>query len=146
MNEFEQIEKAILLTILFVLLFQCFYHALRSILASRWPKTNGEILSAKIQEDNKHEQTTWIPEVEFKYKVRGKEYYSNNLAFGFRPSFFFLSKWVLKKYENRPCVKVSYNPYRPQQAVLITGLQFFHLYYIGLFGGLLYFFGPELGL
>lgn len=143
----ESIFKLIFIVGLASFLLYVLIGALKSLFAMSWPKANGEVLYAGILEESDCEGSTFIPVIEFKYTVRGKVYKSNNFAFGFLASGFrFLSKSIFKKYRNRPYVKVSYNPKKPSQGVLLTGIRFFHIFDMGLIIGLFYVFGPKLGL
>jgi hypothetical protein len=40
----------------------------------------------------------------------------------------FLHYLFKKKYREKPYVKVAYNPMKPSESVLLTGIQFFHFY------------------
>jgi hypothetical protein len=146
-SDLEPIIKAIFLGVFILILLHTFYSALKSLFASSWPKANGEIVYAGILEEDDGESSTYKPVIEFKYKVKGKVYTSNTFAFGFMASSFrFLSSSIFKRYRNRPYVKVFYNPKKPSQGVLLTGIRFFHIFNVGIFGAILYFLGPMLGL
>lgn len=120
------------------------YSAFRSVVASGWPKADGEVTYAGIQEEDDGDGSTFLPVIEFKYKVRGKEYVSSNFAFGFGASGFrFLARSIFNRYKTRPFVKVAYNPRKPSEGVLLTGICFFHLFNAGLLGGILYLFGQK---
>ena len=114
---------------------------LRSVLACFWPKAKGEITYAGISEEYEADGSTFSPVIEYKYKVRGKEYHSDNFAYGFVSSGFkFVSNSIFKRYRNRPFVDVYYNPKNPKQSVLIVGVTMFHIFSISLFLALLYIF------
>ena len=125
---------------IFLVILNVLLGVLRSVAASTWPKVKGEVVYAGIQEEDDGESSTFMPVVEFKYKVRGRAYESTSFAFGFTASSFrFLSSSIYKKYRNRPYIKVYYNPKKPSQAVLLTGVRFFHIFDIALLSCILYF-------
>lgn len=140
----EEIIKLNFLVLLTGILIYFIYGALLNILAARWPKTSGRVLSSEIKRDDNAEVTTWSPLIEYKYEIKGQEYTSKNIAFGLFAGFKFLASPIYKDFQSDSQIEVSYNPKMPQQSVILTGLKFFHLFNIGLSGGILYFSVLEL--
>ncbi len=119
-----------------------------SLLATQWPKARGKVAYAGVDEDyDGSEGGSYKPVIEFKYTVRGKEYISNRFAFGFLSSGFkLLAIDIYRKYSNRPNVMVSYNPKKPQNSVLLTGIRLFHVVQLVFFSVMICVFGPWFGL
>lgn len=109
----------------------------RSLLAARWPKAKGEIISSKLDTYYANGMT-YKPAIEFMYVVRGKEYYSNRIAIGYSGvSVKSISTSIVNKYHVNKYVDISYNPKNPDYGVLITGVRLFHLVNIGFVGATL---------
>ena len=101
---------------------------LRSVIAFRWGKAKGEITYAAIDSKCDEDGCTFMPLIEYKYCVRGKEYHSKRFAFGYIESNDrFLAKAILNKFKNKSYVTVYFDPKNPKNAVLLRGIRIFHL-------------------
>jgi len=116
--------------------------------SERWPTTDG-VISAnwlKVIHNTKNGSNFYRPEIEYHYRVAGKDYVSARISFGFGDSYVSLpvAQQVLDRYPMRAAVKVSYDPADPPFAVLQPGrtedMEFLYkvqLGFIGVFGLLL---------
>jgi len=148
MDKLDFLFKLVICVAIYGGLVYTVLNMLYSLLATQWPKTPGEVAYAGVDEDyDGSEGSTYKPIIEFKYTVRGKEYTSNRLAFGFMyTGFKFLATDICRKYSNRPNIMVSYNSKKPQNSVLLTGLRLFHVVQLVSFSVIIYIFGPSFGL
>ncbi|MEY3788084.1 MAG: hypothetical protein RIQ94_748 [Pseudomonadota bacterium] len=114
-------------------LINTLFDVMRSLLALNWPKANGEVACSDILEDNDGEDRWFTPKIEYRYKVRGKEYHSHRIVFGsFVSVFKFKAKFVQEKLRVRQNVTVAYNAMTPSESVLYTGIHLFHVIDVGL--------------
>ncbi len=131
--DFDKITFFIFEAILYVALIHTLFNVMRSLFASKWPKANGEITYSEILEDHDEEGRWFTPKIEYRYKVRGKEYHSQRIAFGsFISVFKFSAKFVQNKYRVRQNITVAYNAMTPSESVLYTGIHLFHIIDVGL--------------
>jgi len=80
------------------MLIHAFYSAVRSQRASSWPKANGEVIYADIQEEDDHDSTSFYPVIEYRYKVGSREYRSKRVTFGtYETGFRFSALSIQKK-------------------------------------------------
>lgn len=140
----DSIEKSVFFIFFFALhalLAIQFWGISKSVLAYFWPKAKGEVIYAGIDTNYESDGNTYAPVVEYKYRVRGKEYCSRRFAYGYvASSFGFSASSIYKKYRNRLHVNVFYNPKRPSESVLLVGFRFFHLVNVVFLFGMLYIF------
>ena len=124
-----------------VLIFSI-WQLLRSVSASKWPKAEGEIIYSGVEEENDVDGSIYFkPNIEYKYSVLGKEYSSKKYAFGFNfisAPFRFFSNRVISKLRSKSVVSVSYNPKKPSESVLLTGIQLFHVFQVLIISIVLY--------
>jgi hypothetical protein len=113
---------------LILVLIHTLFNVMRSLFASKWPKANGEVTYSDILEDFDGEERSFNPKVEYRYEVRGKEYYSQRIIFGYFGSVFKLSaKFIQNKFRVKQHITVAYNAKTPSESVLYTGLHLFHI-------------------
>ena len=123
------------------MLFFSIWQVLKSIGASAWPKTKGEIIYSGVEEEYDLEGSTYKPSIEYKYIVNGKEYFSKTYAFGYMSSSFrFLSLNMINKFPSRSSVLVYYNSKKHSESVLLTGIRTFHMLQIIIICVVLYVF------
>lgn len=103
-------------------------------------------MNTAIREDYEAELRTWEPLVSYTYSVKKREYTSAKIAFGLSPWFWFQANAIVKKFSGSPNVMVSYNPNRPHQAVLMTGIKYFHILDLFFLTGFIWVLSVEIGI
>jgi len=118
--------------------------AIKSILTYTWPTVEGKILSVEIKEEPEPgELTIYSPIIEYEYIVNQKEYKSNRFAYGFMAnSTLSTTEEICEKFSIDEVVKVAYKPNKPEESILLRGIQSFHIKNILLFIVLLIVFWP----
>jgi hypothetical protein len=115
------------------------FSMLKSIAALSWPSVTGKILSLEKSLGSSISDDGSEVEVKYIYVVNAKEYFSKNLAFGYLGQIDFLTKRLHKKLKEKIYVPVYYNPKNPEQAVLLKGVQNFHIIFLIVHGSFLSF-------
>ena len=99
---------------------------LQSIKASGWKHTTGRVISSDVEEifyddleGGSGSEDKVI--VRYKYKVQGQQYESGRIVFGYE------SGNLRKKFVAASEVRVFYDPLKPENSVLLTGIQGFHI-------------------
>jgi hypothetical protein len=95
----------------------------RQLSAMNFPSTEGTILSSEVTDHEGEDGTTHGVSVRYAYSVGGHDYIGNRYRYDTSSSSD--SAWAYRVVEARPSgtkVKVFYNPSRPEDAVLATGL------------------------
>ncbi|MCL1080272.1 DUF3592 domain-containing protein [Parashewanella spongiae] len=109
--------------------------AFKAFLSNGWTETTGIILKSgkalRITESNTlHEKRSWKSlhiDMEYRYKVEGKEYRSTRVTFTdfvFKPESS-LNKLLQEYIENKQ-IRVFYNPKNPEKSVLVQGMSIFN--------------------
>ncbi|MDY6970610.1 MAG: DUF3592 domain-containing protein [Spirochaetota bacterium] len=104
--------------------------------SEKWPVVNGTVFLSKIE---KHENTTgkgvkrrttvsYLPKIEYKYSINGREYKSNNVVFGQSTEG---AGNIVQRYPKGKKVKVYYNPSDHATAVLEPGVGISSYLFIG---------------
>ena len=95
----------------------------RSNEVESWPTTNGRVESCKLVSNADGESTTYKVEVRYRYRVKGRKYAHDKLAFGYTASSGLSAhREILSRLENARSVTVRYDPMDPQTAVLSYGV------------------------
>jgi len=111
--------------------------AISSYRTKNWEQCIGELTKWDIYNDlGTEENRVMIKAFCYKYNVSGKEYEPDKIGFGFpRGSSSLSGKRVLDEIlANTPTVTVYYSPSNPQNSVLCTGIKYYHIEYIAMFG------------
>jgi hypothetical protein len=87
-----------------------------------WSETQGVALSADIKTHSDSDSTSYEPQVEYSYQVKGVDYRSSRRVIGDYSSGFGHAKKIIDRYPAGSSVKVYYNPRDPASAVLETGI------------------------
>jgi hypothetical protein len=88
-----------------------------------WPTAQGEFLERELAEDSDSDSTTYRVSVRYAYRVAGRRYESERLAFGYTGSSGRGSHQAIHdKLMRGETVLVRYNPADPAEAVLAYGL------------------------
>jgi hypothetical protein len=97
---------------------------LSNILALQWLRVPGEVVYTEITVNRDDDfQKIYSASIEYRYQVKGVEYFSSRYAFGYSGSRMqFLAKRLIKKYPPQSLVQVRVNPQKPSEAVLVAGL------------------------
>ncbi len=90
--------------------------------SGRWETTSGLITESALVKSSSKGGGSYIPQIQFEYSVGGQTYTSNQLIFGQGISGGNYAKRYIQKYQKGHEVSVSYNPVRPDQAVLERGI------------------------
>ena len=91
--------------------------------AEGWSETRGAITACELGEDSGSESTTWHVKVAYNYVVAGRTYSGSRIAFGYAGSSIREEHEALHaKLRDASVVRVRYNPTKPEEAVLGTGL------------------------
>ena len=104
--------------------------------SEKWPVVNGTVILSKIE---KRENTTgtgvkrrttvsYLPKIEFKYSIKGREYKSNNVVFGQSTEG---AGNIVQRYPKGEKVKVYYNPSDHATAVLEPGVSISSYLFLG---------------
>jgi hypothetical protein len=128
----EAIQKETIVAIIFLIIGMTFiFLSLRGIMKSKesinWSTTEGEILKSKTTSSTDFERgtKTFNVSIEYKYKVKDKEYKSSRVYFGSEISMTGKeekSKMLAKKYLDNRYVRVYYKPENEKISVLETGI------------------------
>ena len=102
-----------------------FFFAYRNYIgqAAKWPTVPGRIATSAVERVVKREdgrdRTSYVPEVEYVYQVRGREYRSRQIKLGVEiGGSEFIAQRVAKKYPRDRAVTVRYDPQDPSTATL----------------------------
>jgi uncharacterized protein DUF3592 len=107
---------------------------LRSLGARKWKKIRGKITTSNILEDCDSDGCTYEAIIRYSYDIKGKNYVSDKIAFGyFANSFKFLARSLTRRFRfgSTPIIYVS--PKKPSLSVLVTGIRPFHLFNLAFF-------------
>jgi len=93
---------------------------LRADAASRWPTTQGNIVSVQLEEMEYGSGTYWFPRVDYRYTLQGRDMLNTQLTPGAQPHWRGRAdaQKFLEHYLNRTGVVVYYNPANPTETVL----------------------------
>lgn len=92
----------------------------------KWPTTTGRIVSLEFDDsmDPDGSATTYQTNVKYAYTVRGVEYVSKRIAFGFSASSSRAAQLeIFTKLKETPQLVVHYNPRQPSECTLDTSTQ-----------------------
>ena len=121
----------ILIQIIFVaLIIYEVIEAAKSISAHKWPVVDGKLHRWNIStEDQGDDITRTINTFAYKYEVKGKEYESNRIGYGFplKMSILYVNKALDKVLSKAPELTVYFKPTEPDVSVLIVGLKLYHV-------------------
>ena len=108
-----------------------------------WPEVEGTVIIAYINESDDGEDIHYSPFLEYKYRVRGKEFVSNRISFW---EWSTMERWeirhLLRTITNKSPFKVRYNPFSPKSSVVSTGVGYQHLEGLSLLANLSWFLLP----
>ena len=95
-----------------------------NIQALQWIKVPGEVVYAEITRNRDVDwQRVYHANIEYRYTVKGVEYFSDRYAFGYSGSKFkFFAKRLVNQYPPYSAVQVRVNPSKHNEAVLVAGL------------------------
>ena len=144
-------EKTALIVLFFavgIIIAVFSYGGYRASLASEsWPTATGNIVRSEIEKQtstsgegaDKKTTVKEYPKINYQYQIDGKTYKSGKISFGPTGN----AKQVVSRYPVGKSVAVSYNPDKPEQAVLIPGRK--KLDYVPYFFSVVFFiFGAAL--
>ena len=124
------LNKLIFLLILICTVPYSALPAIKSISALKWPKVKGQLINSDIDEeiDVAGDGSRYYPNIKYKYVINGKEYFSQNYAFGFwLTNIKYFAEKIIKKYTSQKIIYVAYNPKNHAESSLLTGLQPYHV-------------------
>lgn len=99
------------------------YSLYKAKAAEGWAETRGLMKSCELIEDSSGDGTTWSVKVAYDYTVDGRSFSGNRVAFGYAGSSTRAEHEAINaKLSNASVVRVRYNPLRPEEAVLGTGV------------------------
>jgi Protein of unknown function (DUF3592) len=88
-----------------------------------WPTTWGSLTEREFLEESDSDGTSYRVRLKYVYRVAGQDYASDRLAFGYGGSSGYdMHRGIYEKLMRGDNVRVHYNPKRPEEAVLIGGL------------------------
>ena len=88
-----------------------------------WPTAQATITSSGISESHDDDGTTYHPEVEYRFTVKGKEYTNSKIsATGLSSSHESEVQQIIDQYPEGSTQTVHYNPADPSTAILQAGL------------------------
>ena len=121
-----EVLRGALLFILLVILVLEVAAAARSVAASRWQSTVGNLTHWDMGYDADAEQTRFIlRSITYRYRVGEKDYESSRLGFGFSRYMdaMHLGSHLDEIFGNAPRVVVYYDPNDPTRGVLSVGVR-----------------------
>jgi len=99
------------------------YFLYKAKTAEGWAETKGSIKSCELIEDSSGDDTTWSVKVAYDYSVDGRSFSGDRVAFGYAGSSTLAEHEALHaKLSSASVVRVRYNPLKPEEAVLGTGV------------------------
>lgn len=122
--------KTLILVFALVPLLSGFYFLYIWSSLQKWPVTKGKVKGSRLEKiiGSKHGggtgmsmSTTYKPYVRYEYEIDGRIYSSKNIKIGIVLSGKYVQKYV-DHYPVHSEVDVHYNPNKPKQAYLETGL------------------------
>lgn len=119
------------------LLFKGIFDRHNAQQALHWPTVPGVVTRSEIKITSDSDGDTYTPAVEYTYAVEGRKYCSNSLWAGPRISATRkFAETITARYPAGQAVTVTYNPTKPESAVLEPGRSKFAWIYVG--GGALF--------
>lgn len=112
------------------------YQLSRARASRTWPSVDGEIFTSRIKRHTDDEGTHYSADIEYRYRVDGKEFESSVIVIGGHS---YSAHGAVGRYPQGQQVKVAYNPSNPHQAVLEPGVESTQMQTIGvgvMFGAL----------
>ena len=105
------------------------YQLSRARASGTWPSVDGKIVTSKIERHTNEEGTHYSADIEYRYRVDGKEFESSVIVIGGHS---YTAHGVVGRYPKGQPVKVAYNPSKPHQAVLEPGIESTQMQTIGV--------------
>ncbi len=102
----------------------------KSVAARRWRTCPGQLDKWNMRYESDSDETVFtVDELAYRYTVAGREYASTHIGYGFprRMSAYHLGPALEIALAHAPSVAVRYLPSKPDESVLITGLQRYHI-------------------
>ncbi|HTL27786.1 MAG TPA: DUF3592 domain-containing protein [Tepidisphaeraceae bacterium] len=87
-----------------------------------WPSVNGLMTSSSFTGHGAGLSASYLAAVRYHYSVNGKQYVSDHLSFGFSPADDLEVRQLIHAHPKGASIRVYYNPARPEQSVLLTGV------------------------
>lgn len=84
-----------------------------------WPDTEGQIICSRTEVDGDADSLHEYAIVQYRHTINGEVYVSNKIAFGRLHS---CPRRIVEKYPVGAKVRVYFNPARPEQVTLETGI------------------------
>ena len=99
------------------------FSAVKAFQTNSWPQTQGTVLSSGIEKQSSSKgPTKYFPLIQYSYTVGSSNYISNRYS----PSKFTgtaqWAKQIVGSYPEKSTVTVYYQPGKPQNSTLVTGL------------------------
>jgi hypothetical protein len=109
--------------------FNAFQHYRSIIKTNDWPQTEGSIVKSEVK-IVKDAGTSYLPDIHYTYKVDGKDYVSDQLIFGKSVQFgkLSLAEDYCKTYPINSNHKIFYNPLKPDESILESGVHIRHYF------------------
>jgi uncharacterized protein DUF3592 len=107
------------------MLLRTVWNVLSAFESKTWPEASGVILSSRVDESNDSEGgTLFKAAVSYRFQVLDQELTGQRACFGDSSATNIpaLARRIAKKYRAGQAVTVRYNPAKPQECVLETGL------------------------
>ena len=104
------------------------FFGLRSMLSASaskgWPSSSGRIEISRVEDHSSSDGTTYHAEVAYIFSVDGIQHRSNRVAYGdYGSSDPEHAQEIVNRYPAGSIVDVFYNPQKPSEAVLETGIK-----------------------
>lgn len=117
-----------LFALILLLAFICsLFLIYKYIKASSWPRVDGRVLRSRMIVDDSGDGVSYVPDIAYSYSVRGSTYTSETVY----PFSLWQTKrsatFLTNRYQVNDIVEVKFNPDKPQQSLLITGMSRLHL-------------------
>lgn len=109
----------------------CYGHHKRSQAraSGTWPSVDGEVVTSRVERHTNDEGTHHSADIEYRYRVDGKEFKSNVIVIGGHG---YSAHGVVSRYPQGQSVNVAYNPSKPHQAVLEPGVESTQMQTLGI--------------
>lgn len=106
----------------------------KGIQTKNWPTTQGTVVSSEVKKVASKGTHQYQPSVNYNYEVGAETYSSNKYSSTNARGSSQWAKAIISGYPDEATITVHYNPSKPKQSVLITGLQYDNYWMTGLSG------------
>jgi len=104
----------------------------KAVQTKSWPTTNGTVVSSEVKKVASKGTHQYQPVVNYYYEIGAETYSSNKYSSTNARGSSQWAKAIISGYPDEATITVHYNPSKPEQAVLNTGLQYDNYWMTGL--------------